>query len=109
MESLAPVHNFSIESSIKYYAPLSIAIAKEDPGGSVIEEDDLRAFVNSADWNLRKPNSDGSVRMEPVTDMTAICSDEHDDGPCVALHALCAQSRTSPDADPYHQFVPAPC
>ena len=51
LTSLAPLHNFTIETQIQYFAPLSIDLHQSDDG-AMIEEGDLRAFVNSADWNM---------------------------------------------------------
>lgn len=52
LSSLAPLHTFEIETQIQYFAPLSINLGKNE-NGTVIQEEDLRAFVNSADWNMR--------------------------------------------------------
>ncbi|ORY92751.1 phosphatidylinositol-glycan biosynthesis class S protein-domain-containing protein [Leucosporidium creatinivorum] len=60
LSSLAPLHTFEIETQIQYFAPLSINLGKDDDG-IIIQEDDLRAFVNSADWNLPT-----SVTLDPV-------------------------------------------
>ncbi|GAA5825799.1 hypothetical protein JCM11251_000374 [Rhodosporidiobolus azoricus] len=53
LSSVAPVHNFTIESQVQYFAPLSVEL-HEDVGreGTCVVEDDLRAFINSAEWNL---------------------------------------------------------
>jgi hypothetical protein len=45
------IHNFSIETQTQYYAPLAIDVRKT-PNGGVVHEDQLKAFINSAEWNL---------------------------------------------------------
>ncbi|KAM0752222.1 hypothetical protein T439DRAFT_324288, partial [Meredithblackwellia eburnea MCA 4105] len=57
---LGPLHRFSIETQVQYFAPLSINIHLTDQG-SLIDADDLRAFVNPAEWNLAS-----SVTLDPV-------------------------------------------
>ncbi|GAA5906018.1 hypothetical protein JCM6882_003537 [Rhodosporidiobolus microsporus] len=53
LSSLSPLHNFTIESQVQYFAPLAVNLHEEDEKeGAYVEEDDLRAFVNSAEWNL---------------------------------------------------------
>ncbi|GJN89101.1 hypothetical protein Rhopal_002075-T1 [Rhodotorula paludigena] len=53
LSSLSPLHNFTIETHVQYFAPLTVAVNREDEReGSYVREDDLRAFVNNADWNL---------------------------------------------------------
>ncbi|KAL8292624.1 hypothetical protein RQP46_001236 [Phenoliferia psychrophenolica] len=54
LTSLAPLHIFTIETRIQYFAPLSINVAPaaNDANGTVVDEADLRAFVNSAEWNI---------------------------------------------------------
>lgn len=51
--SLEDLHEYDVESQIQYYAPLNVQMEfKED--GAIIAEDQLKAFVNSAEWNLGK-------------------------------------------------------
>ncbi|GAA6053086.1 hypothetical protein JCM3770_000377 [Rhodotorula araucariae] len=53
LSSLAPLHNFTIETQVQYFAPLTVELHKEnDSQGSYVDEHDLRAFVNNAAWNL---------------------------------------------------------
>ncbi|BGP39762.1 GPI transamidase component [Rhodotorula kratochvilovae] len=53
LSSLSPLHNFTIETQVQYFAPLAVELHKEDDSeGSYVDEHDLRAFVNNADWNL---------------------------------------------------------
>jgi len=58
--ALHDLHRFDIETQVQYYAPLTI---QRDQGedGFVIEEDQLKAFVNSAEWNLAS-----AVSSDPV-------------------------------------------
>jgi len=51
VQSLKDIHHFDIETQIQYYAPLAIERTLTDEG-AIIEEDQVKAFVNSADWNL---------------------------------------------------------
>ncbi|GAA5907864.1 hypothetical protein JCM5296_005805 [Sporobolomyces johnsonii] len=53
LSSLSPLHNFTIESQVQYFAPLAINLHEPEVGqGTFIEEEDVRAFVNNAEWNL---------------------------------------------------------
>ena len=53
LQSLRDLHSFDIETQVQYYSPLLVERTLTDgQSGSVIEEDQLKAFVNSADWNL---------------------------------------------------------
>lgn len=63
LDPLRPLHNFTVETSLQYFAPLSIEARpacasdssneiEEGSAGTIIEEDDLRAFVNSAKWKI---------------------------------------------------------
>lgn len=56
LTALAPLHTFEIETQIQYFAPLSIGV-KHTEDGAIIDEADLRAFVNAADWNLGQSSS----------------------------------------------------
>jgi phosphatidylinositol glycan class S len=51
---LKGIHNFSIETQTQYYAPLDVDVEKGADGG-VIDESQLGAFVNAAEWNLGRP------------------------------------------------------
>lgn len=51
--SLAPLHNFTIETQAQYFAPLAVELHhKYDEAGAYVDEADLKAFVNNAEWNL---------------------------------------------------------
>ncbi|GAA6027393.1 hypothetical protein JCM8097_007824 [Rhodosporidiobolus ruineniae] len=53
LSSLSPLHNFTVETQVQYFAPLAIELhEEEEKAGAYVEEDDLRAFVNNAEWNL---------------------------------------------------------
>ncbi|GAA6024414.1 hypothetical protein JCM8202_004705 [Rhodotorula sphaerocarpa] len=53
LESLAPLHNFTIETQVQYFAPLAVELHhKDDEAGAYVDEADLKAFVNNAEWNL---------------------------------------------------------
>lgn len=41
---------------MQYYAPLTITRSQTEDGQYVIEEDQLKVFVNSAEWNLGESN-----------------------------------------------------
>lgn len=51
---LAPLHNFTIESQVQYFSPLSVDLVERSNGSSarVVREPDVKAFVNNAEWNL---------------------------------------------------------
>lgn len=71
LTSLSPLHNFTFETQILHYSPLtsqptelhemSDNPTKEKQKLFIIEEDDLKAFINEADWSLASP-----VSMDPV-------------------------------------------
>jgi phosphatidylinositol glycan class S len=46
------LHNFTFETQIQYFSPLAIELHRDEGAGTLVEENDLRAFVNNADWNL---------------------------------------------------------
>jgi hypothetical protein len=54
LEAFAPLHSFEIETEIQYFAPLSIVMRPRAGGetGVEVDESELRAFVNPAEWNL---------------------------------------------------------
>ncbi|CDR44852.1 RHTO0S10e01794g1_1 [Rhodotorula toruloides] len=52
LKTLAPLHNFTFETQIQYFSPLAIELHRDEGAGTLVEENDLRAFVNNADWNL---------------------------------------------------------
>lgn len=62
LQSLRDLHSFDVETQVQYYSPLLVERTPADgQSGSVIEEDQLKAFVNSADWNLAS-----AVSTDPV-------------------------------------------
>lgn len=53
LASLAPVHEFTVETQVQYFAPLAVELHRKDGDeGAYVDEADLRAFVNNAEWNL---------------------------------------------------------
>ncbi|GAA5910726.1 GPI-anchor transamidase GPI17 [Sporobolomyces salmoneus] len=55
LSSLSPLHNFTIESQVQYYSPLSINLLQDEASDSSttwVQENDVKAFVNNAEWNL---------------------------------------------------------
>ncbi|GAA5861588.1 hypothetical protein JCM3774_002637 [Rhodotorula dairenensis] len=53
LASLAPVHDFTVETQVQYFAPLAVELHRTDGvDGTYVDETDLRAFVNNAEWNL---------------------------------------------------------
>ncbi|BGP24379.1 phosphatidylinositol glycan, class S [Rhodotorula toruloides] len=52
LTTLRPLHNFTFETHIQYFSPLAIKLHRDEQAGTLVEENDLRAFVNNADWNL---------------------------------------------------------
>ncbi|EIN08399.1 hypothetical protein PUNSTDRAFT_103264 [Punctularia strigosozonata HHB-11173 SS5] len=60
LERLRPLHNFTIESQIRFHAPLAIT-PQPLVEGYGINPEDLAVFVNSAEWTLSS-----SVSNDPV-------------------------------------------
>ncbi|GAA5958871.1 hypothetical protein JCM8115_000671 [Rhodotorula mucilaginosa] len=53
LASLAPIHEFTVETQVQYFAPLAVELHRKDgKEGTYVDEADLRAFVNNAEWNL---------------------------------------------------------
>lgn len=53
LASLAPIHEFTVETQVQYFAPLAVELHRKDgEEGTYVDEADLRAFVNNAEWNL---------------------------------------------------------
>ena len=53
LASLGPVHEFTVETQVQYFAPLAVELHRKDgEEGTYVDEADLRAFVNNAEWNL---------------------------------------------------------
>ena len=49
------MHAFEIQTQIQYFAPLSINLhAVDGKEGKFVSEEDLKAFINPAGWNLGK-------------------------------------------------------
>ncbi|KAH8922175.1 hypothetical protein BT69DRAFT_1351086 [Atractiella rhizophila] len=64
LSALEPLHNFSIETQISYYAPLSIQpIFDQEEQNWMVEEEDLKAFVNSAEWNLASTSATSKLHF----------------------------------------------
>jgi hypothetical protein len=53
---LKGMHNFSIETQTQYHAPLAIDTHKA-PDGGIVKADQLKAFINAAEWNLAATGS----------------------------------------------------
>ncbi|GAA5928303.1 GPI-anchor transamidase GPI17 [Sporobolomyces koalae] len=51
LNALEPLHNFTLESQIQYFAPLAVNL-EHLADRTLVEHDDVRAFVNTAQWNL---------------------------------------------------------
>lgn len=52
---LAPLHNFTVESQVRYHAPLAFspqALSGGTKGAHGLSPSDLSIFVNSAEWSL---------------------------------------------------------
>lgn len=49
MESLQGLHAFEVETHVQYYAPLASEL---DVSDGLLSEEDIKAFVNSAQWSL---------------------------------------------------------
>jgi phosphatidylinositol glycan class S len=55
LNQLENLHNFTIESQVQYYAPLAFEPSeKSDSSGKYysLGEDELKIFINSAEWTL---------------------------------------------------------
>ena len=53
LTSLAPLHTFEIQTQIQYFAPLTVDLHDvEGEDGKFVLEEDLKAFINPAGWNL---------------------------------------------------------
>lgn len=50
------LHEYDVETQIQYYAPLTVERELTDEG-AIIAEDQLKVFVNSAEWNLGETRS----------------------------------------------------
>ncbi|KAK4046772.1 GPI transamidase component [Microbotryomycetes sp. JL221] len=62
LREMTPLFDFDVETSIQHFAPLTVPITRDEAtGGTAIQVDDLRAFVNNADWNLPV-----SIALDPV-------------------------------------------
>ncbi|POV99076.1 hypothetical protein PSTT_13998 [Puccinia striiformis] len=66
LASLSPLHNLTCQTQILQHSPLSFEPTKitnqvDNLDTFVVEQDELNAFINDADWNLAS-----SVTMEPV-------------------------------------------
>ncbi|PLW43729.1 hypothetical protein PCANC_19419 [Puccinia coronata f. sp. avenae] len=64
LASLSPLHNLTCHTQILQHSPLAFEPTFISNGGQptyLVEEEELKAFINDADWNLAS-----SVTMEPV-------------------------------------------
>jgi len=64
LASLAPLHNMTCQTQILQHSPLAFeptVLSTGDGPTYVVEQEELKAFINDADWNLAS-----SVTMEPV-------------------------------------------
>lgn len=64
LAQLSPLHNFTCHTQILYHSPLAFIPTVFNESGKLIhtvEQDDLKAFINDADWKLASP-----VTMDPV-------------------------------------------
>jgi phosphatidylinositol glycan class S len=56
LKQLRELHNFTIESQVQYYGPLAFEPPRAtQPDGSeyyALGSDELKIFVNSAEWSL---------------------------------------------------------
>ena len=52
LDVLKPLHNFTIESQVQYYAPLAFEVQPTEDGVYGLSYEDLTVFVNSAEWTL---------------------------------------------------------
>lgn len=53
LRQLSQLHNFTIESQVQYHAPLAFE-PQEVADGFRVDAEDLKVFVNSAEWTLGK-------------------------------------------------------
>lgn len=51
LTSLKELHNFDVETQVQHFAPLAIQKTVNEQG-TIFEEDQLKAFINGAEWNL---------------------------------------------------------
>lgn len=57
LEELSVLHNFTVESQVQYHAPLAFTphpVAVGDETAFELDQDQLKTFVNSAEWSLGK-------------------------------------------------------
>lgn len=56
LSQLSILHNFTIESQVQFHAPLAFeppqSFSEHDERRYLLGEEELKMFVNSADWNL---------------------------------------------------------
>ncbi|KAF6764310.1 phosphatidylinositol-glycan biosynthesis class S protein-domain-containing protein [Ephemerocybe angulata] len=60
LDVLKPLHNFTIESQVQFYAPLEFDLRPTDSGFGLSYED-LTVFINSAEWTLSSSASNDPV------------------------------------------------
>jgi phosphatidylinositol glycan class S len=55
LASFAPLHNLTCQTQILQHSPLAFeptVVANGDQATYVVEQEELKAFINDADWNL---------------------------------------------------------
>lgn len=60
LASLSPLHNLTCHTQILQHSPLAFEPTFISNGGQptyLVEEEELKAFINDADWNLGTYNS----------------------------------------------------
>ncbi|KAG9054408.1 GPI transamidase component [Serendipita sp. 407] len=76
LDLLSSLHNFTIESQVQYYAPLAFEPPKRqksDGSYYALGEDELKIFVNSAEWTLSS-----EINNDPVLHLILfVPSDSH--------------------------------
>ncbi|TEB34174.1 hypothetical protein FA13DRAFT_1753791 [Coprinellus micaceus] len=61
LDILKPLHNFTIESQVQYYAPLAFGVQPTEDRIYGLSYEDLTVFVNSAEWTLSSSASNDPV------------------------------------------------
>jgi hypothetical protein len=109
---LKGMHNFSIETQTQYHAPLAIDTHKA-PDGGIVKADQLKAFINAAEWNLAATGSRDPtlhfIAYLPTPDLRPLRSihDNGELGPArqprsiVQVFSQMKSLSLSPNSDPY--------
>lgn len=72
LDQLSVVHNFSIETQVQYHAPLAFQptlLAGAENSAQGLDPDQLKTFVNSAEWTLGKLRQNNNTRFLYSTDL----------------------------------------